>query len=70
MKLKIVKGDGSTLNDIIIAADCKSVQLRSERDGDGDGRVYTITFNVCDASGNFTIKFQKSHCAVMSESVG
>ena len=45
-------GDGNTLNDIVIAADCKSVQLRSERDGNGDGRVYTITFRVSDTSGN------------------
>jgi len=45
-------GDGNTLNDIVIAANCKSVQLRSERDGGGDGRVYTITFRVRDASGN------------------
>jgi hypothetical protein len=45
-------GDGNTLNDIVIAANCKSVQLRSERDGGGDGRVYTITFRVKDATGN------------------
>jgi len=45
-------GDGSTLNDIVIAADCRSVQLRSERIGGGNGRVYTITFKVVDASGN------------------
>jgi hypothetical protein len=45
-------GDGNTTNDIVIAADCKSVQLRSERMGGGDGRVYTITFEVKDASGN------------------
>jgi hypothetical protein len=45
-------GDGNTLNDIVIAANCKSVQLRSEREGDGNGRVYTITFKVRDASGN------------------
>ncbi len=45
-------GDGSTLNDILIAADCKSVKLRSERMGGGNGRVYTITFKVTDASGN------------------
>ena len=44
--------DGHTLNDIVIAADCRSVQLRAERDGNGDGRVYTITFKVTDASGN------------------
>ena len=44
--------DGNTLNDIVIANDCKSVQLRAERRGDGNGRVYTITFKVTDASGN------------------
>lgn len=45
-------GDGTTLNDIVIAADCKSVQLRAERDSDLDGRVYTITFVVTDTQGN------------------
>jgi len=45
-------GDGNTSNDIVIAANCKSVQLRSEREGGGNGRVYTITFKVTDASGN------------------
>lgn len=51
-ELENSNGDGNTLNDIVIAADCKSVQLRAERDGDGDGRVYTITFKVTDSSGN------------------
>ena len=51
-ELENTGGDGNTLNDIVIAANCKSVQLRSERDGGGDGRVYTITFRVRDASGN------------------
>src|SRR5262249_29512604 len=45
-------GDGNTTNDIVIAGDCKSVQLRSERSGNGNGRVYTITFKVTDGSGN------------------
>jgi len=45
-------GDGNTLKDIVIAADCKSVQLRSEREGGSNGRVYTITFKVRDAAGN------------------
>lgn len=45
-------GDGNTLNDIVIAGDCKSVQLRAERANGGDGRVYTITFTVSDGSGN------------------
>jgi hypothetical protein len=47
-------GDGNTLNDITIAADCKSFQLRAERSVVGDGRVYTITFKVVDNQGNFT----------------
>jgi hypothetical protein len=45
-------GDGNTLNDIVIAANCKSVQLRRERDGNLNGRVYTITFKVTDSFGN------------------
>jgi hypothetical protein len=47
-------GDGNTLNDIVIAADCKTAQLRAERSVSGNGRVYTITFKVQDAFGNFT----------------
>jgi hypothetical protein len=45
-------GDGNTLNDIVIAPDCKSVQLRAERQESGNGRVYTITFRVRDTAGN------------------
>jgi hypothetical protein len=44
--------DGNTLNDIVIAPDCKSVQLRAERDGNADGRVYTLTFLARDTAGN------------------
>jgi hypothetical protein len=46
--------DGTTVNDIVIAGDCKSVQLRAERDGSLDGRVYTITFAVTDSVGHTT----------------
>ena len=46
--------DGTTLNDIVIAGDCKSVNLRAERDGNLNGRVYTITFKVTDSFGNTT----------------
>ena len=46
--------DGNTLSDIVIAADCKSVQLRAERNGTLDGRVYAVTLRVTDASGNVT----------------
>ena len=44
--------DGNTVNDMVIAANCKSVQLRRERDGALDGRVYTVTFMVTDSVGH------------------
>jgi len=44
-------GDGNTVNDIIIK-DSQTVDLRAERQGNGNGRVYTINFEVTDASGN------------------
>jgi hypothetical protein len=47
-------GDGNTSDDIVIAGDCQSVNLRSERMGNGNGRVYTITLKVMDTSGNST----------------
>jgi uncharacterized repeat protein (TIGR01451 family) len=47
-------GDGNTLNDIVIATNCKSIQLRAERVASGNGRVYTITFRLRDHSGNTT----------------
>lgn len=47
-------GDGNTINDILIAGDCKSVQLRAERKGDGNGRVYIVTLRVTDDTGNVT----------------
>ena len=49
-------GDGNTSNDIIIAANCKSVQVRAERRNSADGRVYTITFKVTDTHGNVGTK--------------
>jgi len=45
------EGDGSTLEDIVIK-DSQTVDLRAERQGDGNGRVYTISYKVTDASGN------------------
>lgn len=44
-------GDGNTVDDIIIV-DSQTVELRAERQGDGNGRVYTINFEVTDDSGN------------------
>jgi len=46
------EGDGSTLDDIVIALDCRSVDLRQERQGGGNGRVYTVHLLVSDAAGN------------------
>jgi VCBS repeat-containing protein len=45
-------GDGNTLNDIVIAGNCKSVQLRAERDGTLNGRVYLVTLRATDTAGN------------------
>ena len=44
-------GDGDTANDIVIVDDFH-LQLRAERSGNGDGRIYTITYEVTDACGN------------------
>ena len=44
------KGDGKTLNDIIVL--CPNlVKLRSERMGGGNGRVYTILFRITAENG-------------------
>jgi uncharacterized repeat protein (TIGR01451 family) len=48
------QGDGNTSDDIVIGADCRSVQLRAERAGNGDGRVYTVTLRVRDSGGAVT----------------
>ena len=52
-------GDGNTFNDIVIGADCKSVQLRAERATSGNGRVYRITFKITDSAGNTTTVMAK-----------
>src|SRR5262249_10537932 len=46
--------DGSTTKDIVIAADCKSVQLRAERDETKNGRGYVVTLRLTDAAGKAT----------------
>jgi len=47
-------GDGHTWEDIIIE-DLQTVLLRAERQGRGNGRVYTINIAVIDASGNTAV---------------
>jgi hypothetical protein len=50
---QVSSDEGTILSgDIVIAGDCKSVQLRASRNGNGDGRVYTITFRARDSVGN------------------
>lgn len=45
------EGDGNTMADIVIKSS-QTVDLRAERQGDGNGRVYTINYKVTDVSGN------------------
>lgn len=45
------RGDGNTDADVV-ALDAETVSLRSERQGGSNGRVYTISFEVEDGSGN------------------
>ena len=49
------QGDGYTLNDILVD-DEGNISLRSERSGKGDGRIYTITYEATDESGNTTLE--------------
>jgi hypothetical protein len=52
-------GDGNTPSDIQDAdfgQDDRMFALRAERSGGGSGRVYTVTFEVEDGSGNTTIR--------------
>ena len=45
-------GDGNTLDDIVLVDDCRAADLRSERRGGGNGRVYEARLAVTDADGN------------------
>jgi endo-1,4-beta-xylanase len=51
--------DRRTERDVTIASDCKSVQLRDERNMRGNGRVYSIELGIRDASGNRSFKTAK-----------
>ncbi|MDH5481866.1 MAG: PKD domain-containing protein [Candidatus Bathyarchaeota archaeon] len=49
-------GDGNTINDIVIL-DGFTFKLRTERAGTGSGRIYTITYQATDKSGNTALAF-------------
>ncbi len=44
-------GDGRTVDDILVSCP-NDLQLRAERRGGADGRVYTILYRITDANGN------------------
>jgi uncharacterized repeat protein (TIGR01451 family) len=48
-------GDGDTSPDWIIV-DAHHVQLRAERDGNGTGRIYTISITCTDTANNSTVR--------------
>lgn len=54
-------GDGKTLEDIVIKSS-QTVDLRAERQGAGNGRVYTINYQVADAAGNVATGFSQVWC--------
>ncbi len=65
-------GDGNTVNDIVIAGDCSSVDLRSERQGGGDGRVYEVGleandgFQIGGSTYNVSVPHSKKSTAIDS----
>ena len=61
-------GDGNTTDDIVIGEDCRSVEMRAERQDDGDGRVYTIHLAAADASGNVGTAAYEVHVPASKDS--
>jgi VCBS repeat-containing protein len=55
-------GDGDTAGDIVIDG-CQSFQVRVERSGKGNGRVYTVMLEVRDGAGNTTPAAFEVHVA-------
>ncbi|UCD29531.1 MAG: right-handed parallel beta-helix repeat-containing protein, partial [Planctomycetota bacterium] len=47
-------GDGGNTTDDIVILGPASFRVRAERQGEGNGRVYTIIFEVADSAGNRT----------------
>ena len=55
--------DGNTVDDILIASDGSAVDLRRERQGSGNGRVYIIHLTIEDAAGNKGYRHLPNHCS-------
>jgi hypothetical protein len=58
------RGDGNTQPDVRNAAigdDDTSFELRAERSGQGEGRVYTIRYRASDSSGNEALRVAHVH---------
>ncbi|PTL78327.1 FG-GAP-like repeat-containing protein [Vitiosangium sp. GDMCC 1.1324] len=53
-------GDGRTCDDMVVSVGSSSVDVRAEREGGGDGRLYTIYYAVTNAAGVST----ESSCRV------
>jgi hypothetical protein len=53
-------GDGNMLDDIVLACDLKSAMLRQERQGGGNGRVYSIKLQVSDGCNTSYAVFRVS----------
>ncbi|MFU8860743.1 MAG: S8 family serine peptidase [Cyclonatronaceae bacterium] len=56
--------DGNTVDDMVIGGSCNTVQLRAERDGTANGRVYTLRLELMDASGNVGFTNYEVHVPV------
>ncbi|MBI1804857.1 MAG: HYR domain-containing protein [Ignavibacteriae bacterium] len=55
-------GDGDVPGDIVIV-DAHHLQLRAERSGAGNGRIYTVTITCVDGAGNVTTQTVSVVCA-------
>ena len=66
-------GDGNFPNDIAFFENCSEAELRAERAGPEDGRVYELFLRVADAAGNVTeapfivtVPHDRAHAAIDS----
>ncbi len=63
------EGDGNTTEDILIDLNCKSLQIRRERDEYANGRVYTVYMEVADGSGNVAEFSSQLHVPIAKDQV-